>query len=202
MVIACLLLGACVRRLPIPTETPQKSGDTLDYTDLRAGWRVRVVVPILRSGGYIVPMTTQAEGNTISVYAGKDFIGYETDYYAVKSVNNSGEKIVLRGATAVVQGKKSERTAPALQLFNFPPNLRFVRIVYLVRESKSDHDMVLLAAADESTLYKQTVAVMSSGSQTCKSSADQMCVRVPAGIGLVLEKKMRVAGRNQWIPVK
>jgi hypothetical protein len=91
-------------------------------------------------------MATRSEGNTISVYAGKDFIGYETDYYAVRPMNNSGVKIVLRGVKAVVQEKKSERTTPALRLFNFPPNLKFVRIVYLVRESKSDHDMVLLAA--------------------------------------------------------
>ena len=36
-----------------------------DYLELKAGWRIRVVVPILRSGGYILPVTPAPEGSSL-----------------------------------------------------------------------------------------------------------------------------------------
>jgi len=89
-----------------------------------------------------------------------------------------------------------------LQLFSLPSHVKFARLVYLIRESKADHDMVLLAVADESTLEKLTAAVTANDSTMCKSSAQVTCVWIPTGVAVVPEKKMRIDGRIQWKPVK
>jgi len=199
----CLLLSACSRRIPSRAATPDDTIDNLkSYVDLRAGWRVRVVVPILRSGGFIpIPMDT-LEGQANSVAAGADFIGYETEYYAVRPRDDSGIRITFTRAEAVEQGKTSSRTRPMLPLFNLSPGVKFVRLVYLIRESKADHNMMLLAAADESTLDKLTTGMTLNNSQVCKSSVEVMCIDVPAGVAVVAEEKVRIDGRVQWKPVR
>src|SRR5690349_17033639 len=83
VLILCLLFTGCRHQRPA-LPNPPNIGE-VGYLDLKAGWRLRVVVPIVRTGGYIVPMTTKVEGHTISVTAGKDFLGYETDYYDIRS---------------------------------------------------------------------------------------------------------------------
>jgi hypothetical protein len=203
VVIWCLLLSACVRRLPPPATNEHSAMANSDYIDLRAGWRVRVVVPILRSGGYIVPMKTRQEGKSVSVSTGTDFIGYETDDYSVRpSRNGVGVRIVFERATAAIQGKTSKRAEPALQLFNFSPELQLVRIVYLIRESRSDHDMVILAAADEGVLRKSTEGAISGAAEECKTESRLLCVQIPPGIGLSLERESRANGHREWVPVR
>jgi hypothetical protein len=174
-----------------------------DYIDLRAGWRVRVVVPILRSGGYIVPMKTRQEGKSVSVYTGTDFIGYETDDYVVRALRNGvGVRIVFKRAASTIEGKTSKRAVPSLQLFNFSSELQLVRIVYLIRESRSDHDMVILAAADAGVLRKSTEGTISGAAGECNSESRLFCVQIPSGIGLSLERESRANGQKEWVPVR
>ncbi len=186
-ILACVLLTACIRRPPAPAAPPDTDFRRLDYVDIRAGWRLRVVVPILRSGGYIVPMTTRTEGHTILASTSKDFVGYETDYYDVLSRKDSGIRIRFHGAKAVVQGKVSRRRQPILPLFNMPPNLRFARVVFLTRVSQHDHDMVVVMASDQATLEKITNRVVSNDPKACQGSPDMLCLRVPPGIAIVPE---------------
>jgi hypothetical protein len=92
---------------------------------------VRAVVPILRSGGYIVPTRSLSEGNAVSVSPGGDPIGYETDYYDVRSRNGSEIAIAFTRGEAVEQGKTSRRTEPRVQLLSLSTRTKFVRLVYL-----------------------------------------------------------------------
>lgn len=197
----CLLLTGCVPRAPVQPAAPSPNFGERGYVDLKAGWRLRVVVPILRSGGYIVPMTSRVEGNTVSVSTGKDFIGYETEYYAVRPRGKTGVSLHFSEAEAVEEGKASRRTQPMIQLFSLPPDVKFVRLVYLIRVSKADHDMVLLAASHESTLNRLTAEISANDSAACKSSAEAACVRVPPGIAVVPEQRRLVDGRMLWGPV-
>ncbi len=157
------------------------------------------MVPILRSGGYVVPMTVeQEEGHTITAKVGTDFIGYETEYYDVRPRNGSGIAVSFREAEALEEGKSSKRRRPMLQLFELPPKTKFVRLIYLIRESKSDHNMVIVAAADEKTLAKLTAGVMSNHSLLCNSSENAKCVPVPAGIAVVPEERIQINGNTEW----
>jgi hypothetical protein len=199
----CLLLSTCTRQPPGHIATPDNVVGNLErYVDLRAGWRVRVVVPILRSGGFIATTTTPLQGQPNSLSTGADFIGYETEYYAVRPRDGSGIRIAFTRAEAVEQGKTSRRTRPMLQLFSLFPGARFVRLVYLIRESQADHNMTLLAVTDESTLDKLTTGVMLNDLRICKSSVDILCIEVPVGVAVIPEEKMRIDGRVQWRPVR
>ena len=192
----CLLLTGCGPQRPAHPNPPNIG--ELGYLDLKAGWRLRVVVPIVRTGGYIVPMITKLEGHTISVTAGKDFVGYETDYYDVQSSIGSAVTIKFRHAEAVVQGKKSKPKQPALALFDLPPHDGFIRIVYLIRASRHDHDMVVLTSTDENVLRDLTVKTMSNGRDACQTSNRTTCVQIPAGVAVIPEEKVREAGKDQW----
>ena len=195
----CLLFSACVRH-PVapPATTGSNDAADLTYDDLRAGWRVRVTVPILSSGGY-VPATPQ--GDTRSDSVGKDFIGYETDYYFVKPQRDLGIRLTFSRADVVENGITSRRNRPRLDLLDLPPTVRFARLVYLIRESAADHDMELLAAADKNTLDHLTAAVVSNDFRMCESSLKVTCVKVPAGVAVVPEHKAQVDGHMQWEPI-
>jgi len=198
--LVCLSLpsSSCLHR-PRPKDAPTVGPD---YVDLKIGWRLRVVVPLLRSGGYIVPTTVEREeGKTIEVKAGADFIGYETDYYSVKS-HAGGVTVSFTNAETVEEGKSFERMRPMLPLFNMPSGMRFVRLIYLIRESKSDHNMVIIAAVDKGVLKKLTVSVTSGDSSMCRSPQYAACVEVPTGIAVVPEERIPVDGKADWRPAR
>ena len=197
--ILCLST-ACTRRTPV--QSPDPLVENPDYVELKAGWRIRVVVPILRSGGYIVPMTPRVDGNSIVPTTGKEFIGYETDYYEVRPREGSGVRVAFIKAEAVEQGNTSKKERPILDLFSSSAGFRFVRMVYLVRESKADHDVVLVAAADREAINGLTAGVASNNSEGCQSSAQTACTVVPAGVAVIPEQRARVDGHMEWISAR
>jgi len=129
-------------------------------------------------------------------------MGYETDYYDVTPGHKSGVGIRFSRAVALVQGKKSRRKEPSVPLFNLSANLGHVRLVYLIRVSQHDHDMVLVAAADAQALHALTAGVMANSPPACKASTSVKCVWIPAGIAVVPEQKKRVQGRAEWVPAQ
>jgi hypothetical protein len=174
----------------------------LDYVDFKAKWRIRVVVPILRIPGYIVPTTGfTTEGHVLELTADKDYVGYETEYYSVLPRRTPGVRLKLANAEDVIDGKESARTQPRLQMLNLPPAVKYIRLVHLIRQSGSDHNMVIVGAANQNTLALLTASVLSNGSQMCNSSDEMTCIPVPQGIAIVPEKKTQVNGRAQWRPV-
>ena len=181
--------------------TPSEVADSDYHVDLKAGWRLRVVIPILHSGGFIVPMKVQQEGQTITATVDADFIGYETDYYAIKPRRDSGIKLSFITAEAVEEGRPLKRARPKLHQFDLPPNLRFVRLVYLIRLSKSDHNLVIVAAADQALLELATRTVTSNDS-SCSSSENAACVSIPAGVAVIPEEKIRIDKRTEWRPAR
>ncbi len=77
-----LLLVACApRTVPTPA-TPKPLAGT--YLDLEPGWRLRVITPLLKGGGFQVKTEpVQEPGNTLTLKAAPDFEGYETSYYDI-----------------------------------------------------------------------------------------------------------------------
>ena len=59
--------------------------------ELEAAWRVRVITPKLKSGGFLLKRAEQHEsGNTITLRAGDEFLGYETAPYGVEARAEGG----------------------------------------------------------------------------------------------------------------
>lgn len=199
LVAGCLLLTACPHKsLVQPTPSIHNLGET-DYVDLQIGWRIRVITPVMSSGGYIVPMTAKVEGNAITVTTGKEFLGYQTDFYDVRSSSDGMMKVKFIYGEAVVQGKKTKRAQPALQLPPQTLDKGFFRLVYLTRVSQHDHDMVLLASTHKDSLHDLTNSIVANVLNNCGVSKDSSCTEIPKGVGFIVEEEVRKNGQTQWV---
>src|SRR5882757_4847722 len=99
-----LLLVGCATRRSHPATAGINNGSS-GYVDLQPGWWIRVVTPVLKSGGYKLQFKgEQQEGNKIVVSAGDDFVGYETSYYSVKERKGGGVRVKFSSAAITKQG--------------------------------------------------------------------------------------------------
>ncbi len=158
-----------------------------------------MITPVMSSGGYIVPMTAKVEGNAITVTTGKEFLGYQTDFYDVRSSSDGMMKVKFIYGEAVVQGKKTKRAQPALQLPPQTLDKGFFRLVYLTRVSQHDHDMVLLASTHKDSLHDLTNSIVANVLNNCGVSKDSSCTEIPKGVGFIVEEEVRKNGQTQWV---
>jgi hypothetical protein len=186
----------CAHHSSIPSQPV--SARPADYIDIQPRWRIVVITPVLRSGGFQVKtVPAQANGlagqsgSSMELKVGPDFIGYETDYY---SVNQTGKRmsIEFRSAKVATHGKLQKRTQPLLPLFHLPPETEYVRLIYLIRVSAADHDMAIVSAADLDTLNAVTELVRTDPSRC----GGEHCSWVPSGIAVRAEARKN--GRWEW----
>jgi hypothetical protein len=177
------LIGCSRTQVPLPAPSAVLRNDS--YIDLKAGWTLRIVVPLLKSAEFrsdLLPQKTN--GNTISLST-NDFIGYTTSHYAV---TGQGGEVRLR----FVSGEESRdgKTAPVVGAhrlpFELPRKTERVRLVYLVRVSQADHDMAIVAARRLDALNAFTNRLKDDPS-VCHSDAQIFCSWVPAGIAVRTE---------------
>lgn len=193
--VAAVFLG-CAVRAPHAGPLPPIGRS---FVDLQPGWRIRTVTPILRSGKY-VPEFREATGvgGSAEITTGDDFIGYETSYYTVEPGERSGVAIALISAEATINGKTS-RPQPRVRLFDFSSRAQYVRLVFLTRVSRADHNQAILAASDIAILDNLTQQVEADPAANCKSQEGSYCVWVPEGIA-VRPERPDPAHRRHWIP--
>lgn len=189
------LLTACAHKRPPLPPAPVLRGPA--YAELQPGWQVRVVTPILKSGGFLLKTTEQQEsGNTITLTAGDEFQGYETAIYAVGAQRAGGVRIALQEVTLE---RGSQRTHPPRSFaprLNVPRRLRHVRLLYSLRVSSADHNMAVLAARDSRRLAELTERVQAAPATNCARSRNEYCEWIPAGVAVRAE---RPDGAN-WKP--
>jgi hypothetical protein len=178
-----------------PVAAPQTN---YDYVELQPGWRIRVVTPILKSGKFIVETQAipSADG-TIHVKVSDDFVGYELAYYSITE-QRGGVLIRFSSSQIVKEGKSVEQSRPLLPLFDLPPNMNFVRLMFLIKVSKADHNQGILAASSPEHLTELTQSVEAHPEENCNRSGETFCSWVPSGITAQLEKRDPVHG-DQWI---
>jgi hypothetical protein len=176
------------------TITPSNSS----FIDLEPGWRLRVVTPILKSGGYrLQPSAQQVSGNTVTLSAGSDFLGYEVSYYAVKA-----RRVEFVSAKVMRSGAMVPRAQPIVRLFELPRGMRHVRLIYLVRVSQADHDMAVVAARDTAALEAPTRQVLAHPADGCRNTRETACSWIPSGIAVVPEVRHASAGKDAWAPAR
>jgi hypothetical protein len=154
------------------------------YIDLQPGWTIRVVFPLLRSGGYVLPSMQQEStiGNTVEMKASSDFIGFEKDFYKVKLQRNSAIAIHFLHAEVWENNRTDRRSQPALQLFPSANDSNYIRLVYLTRGSVADHDMAIISAISTNSRDRLTQNVISRAE--CKSDETASCAWVPKGVAV------------------
>jgi hypothetical protein len=146
--------SACVRSRVSPraAETPRASMPHPEFVDVPPGSKLQVVIPILRSGGFIVPSVRRpGTNNTLSIETGGDFLGYERAHYRAMP-REGGVRIRYVRSEVWEKGKTSTRRSPRLDLFSEAASARYVRLIYLVRLSLADHNMAIIASNDPATL--------------------------------------------------
>jgi hypothetical protein len=196
------VMVACSAR-PIPSVgNYAPPGDDPGFIDLQPGWRLRVVTPILKSGGFIVQETSRQEiGTTITISSQDDFIGYENSYYRL-SQNGPGVKIRFDFAEAVKNGNTAPQRQPLLSLFQVPRSAKFVRLIYGLRVSKSDHDMAVVAANRIDSLELITRQMRADPTRACETTGESICSWIPTGIAVRPEMPNRKEGIVEWIPAR
>ncbi len=198
----CLLLACGPRSTPVSLAPP--SGELPSYIDLQAGWRLRVIVPITKSGGFGPAaesvISADRANQTITLAAKSDFLGYETQYYSI-SKHRRGVHIRFDSATSTKNGQTLSATEPMIDLFRFPPRDKYVRLVYLLRASRADHNMAVIAARQIAKLESLTQVIERRPAE-CISSAQAFCSWIPAGIAVRPEMRQASDRASEWVPVR
>jgi hypothetical protein len=193
-----LFLLACARKNVHPPSQKSPEPYNPDFIDLRAGWRVLVVTPILKSGQFMLPPASLRSTDPHNI-AGTDFLGYENDYYVVKG-RDRNVRIEFRSAEVVRDGNIRPESVPRLALFRFPPNIHYVRLMHLLRVSDADHNMAILGAEDTQALDDLTGNVKNKPDQSCQQQARSICIWVPQGVAIRPQKRATFDGKTDWVP--
>lgn len=207
LVVAVLLMvsaGCARKRATVAPPAAPTAAQRGRYVDLQAGWRVVVITPLLKSGGYLLdePRTPAAESGvgansiTLTIEAGPDFLGYEESRYAVSGARRSGDvRVRFESGESVREGKKAAVAKPKLPLFEGVKGARRVRLIYLLRSDQANHNMAIVGAKDEAGIEAITRRLDEDPKTGCLSRS---CQWVPAGVAV--RPEMRKAG--DWVPVR
>ena len=206
------LAASCAPRKILPP-TAAAPPHSWYWVDLRPGWRVRVVTPIIKSGGYLVARQASAAGSqsakpaqsqdhpraatVTTLKTGKDFTGYEVSFYSVKAERGGGVRVAFRSAAVYERGRKEEQRHPIVRFFQLPRSDRYVRILHLAVGNHGEHDAAILAAAGREVLDGLTNRV-ETDSSACVVNADSYCSWIPAGIAVIPERKGDTGGKRGW----
>ena len=193
-------------KVAIPT-TPVHAA-SLDWIDLQPGWRVRVITPMLASGGYLLKTepapaqsvdadASRAIEREITLSTGKDFTGFEVSLYSVKPCRGGGVNVIFDSAEIHKPGQVTRSRQPILPLFRLPREMRWVRILHLARGGH-DHDSAILAATGRDALEALTPQVQSDPS-ACKPAGDAFCSWIPLGIAAIAESRRDGQAKGQWV---
>ncbi len=196
--VAAVLAGCSARTVqpPVTAAHPSRA-----YIDLQPGWRLRVVTPLLRSGGYRLQSLQQSSsGNTIALSTQDDFMGYERAYYVVKP-HSGGVRVEFSSAETVEGDQRSPRQRPVEPLFQISRSARHVRLLYLRRVSDVDHEMAVVAAARREELDELTLRVQEDPATSCRRGRRVDCAWIPAGIS-VQPEMVATGGGAEWIPAR
>jgi hypothetical protein len=197
MYVVLLFLCSCAprtARLPVP---PLKNSD---YIDIQGGWRLTAVTPILKSGGYVLKsLAQQTNGNTVTLSADTDFVGYEVAHYAAIDQKRGRVRVEFRSAEVSKDGKTEGQSEPIVPLFHPARRPNYLRLIYLVRVSQADHNMAAVAATRLDALNELTQSVLGDPADGCKTSRHAACWWIPEGIAVRPEAPRTVNGVEKWV---
>jgi hypothetical protein len=190
-------VSGCIHRQP---PEPATVSNERAFVDLQAGWRIRVVTPMLKSG--TIKAQTQelrSSNGTVSLKISNDFEGYETDFYSARAQAKAGIDVQFVSAEVTdINGKKTTKSQPIVPLFIFPRGIEHVRLLFLTRVSQAEHNEAIIGAASLAELEQLTQRVAANPDDDCGNSTNEVCSWVPEGISVQPEKKPNKS--KEWIP--
>ena len=188
-------VSACAHhRSPEPTAISHDRA----FIDLQAGWRIRVVTPILKSGTFKVQTQELRTGDgTINLKVSNDFEGYETDLYIARAQGKAGISVQFVSAEVTdINGKTTSKPHPIVPLFVFPQNIQYVRLLFLTRLRQAEHNEAIVGTSSLAALDELTQGIEASPDENCRNSIEAVCSWVPEGISVQPERK----SNREWLP--
>lgn len=180
-----VVLAACSRQIAVAPNAPAPSDNS--YSDLESGSNLKIVVPLLKSGGFRSDwQTSRVNANTFKVRA-DDLIGYTVLHYAVLGKDGL-VRLKFLSAEETREGKTAPAAAPPVLPFDLPRRAEYIRLVYLVRVSRADHNMAIVASKRLDRLHAFTARLIENP-EVCKSVDAIFCSWVPTGIAVRSERQ-------------
>jgi hypothetical protein len=182
-----MLTAACLTHKPLPVETAQPVSEMeKPYIDLEPGRTLRVIVPLLQSGGFLPHLTgEQTEGNTITL-SSEEVIGYTTSDYSIEGKKDGKVRLELASTEETREGKTVPNAARRTLPFALPQRPGHIRLLYLIKYSEADHGTAILASERLDTLNAFTPRLIEKPS-LCSQGGDVSCSWIPPGVGIRTE---------------
>lgn len=121
-------------------------------------------------------------GLDLVVKASDNLIGYEKALYAVRrKTAGPGFDIVPLRAERHVDSQVEQRTEPETNYLRFPPEAAFYRVV--IKTDHTDFTALVVAAATRDELDRRA-ALLESGSATCATLHNELCVTIPRRVAI------------------
>jgi hypothetical protein len=140
-------------------------------------------VPLLKSKGTLPSVIGESqEEKTISV-AAPDFVGYEVSYYAITGRSSGIVRLKFKSAEVSRNRKTVQEPNPPALPFKLPRGPADVRLVYLIRASRADHNMAILASKRLPALNAFTKQLKQSPT-VCGQDKGVSCTWVPVGVAV------------------
>ncbi|HEX4232436.1 MAG TPA: hypothetical protein VHZ07_27470 [Bryobacteraceae bacterium] len=172
---------SCVHKTIAPASRAPVADNS--YLDLVPGGSLRIVVPSLKSG--TLPAETQPlqqNGNTFLVSAA-NLAGYDISYYSIDRAPHGHVRLKFTTAEITRDSKTvSSSQAPALP-FPLPLIPQHIRLFYLVRKSRSDHNMAIVASKSLDALNAFTTQ-LENQPDVCRTDGEIFCSWIPSGIAV------------------
>jgi hypothetical protein len=202
--ITLMFLSSCSSRISHRAQLPGPSvAAANDYIDIEADWRLTVVTPITKSGGYVLKsLEQQTSGNSITLSAGADFVGYEVAHYLVKGQRKGRVRIEFSSAQVTKEGTTESQLRPIVPLFQLGYHATYVRLIYLVRVSQADHNMAVVSARQLDALDSLTRLVQANPAVGCTVTPNAACSWIPEGIAVRPEERRIVDGVENWVSAR
>lgn len=201
--LALMLSASCTRPpRPLAASIPNPPGQNrTGCLDLQPGWRLRVVAPVVKPGGKAEYKEEKVEGNTITLSASHDLIGFETAWYAVESRRG---RLALR-LTAVElnqEGAIRPMQKPQAAVIPLRRSAAHLRMIFSLHRSDADHSAALLAAKDEGSLAVATEDLQRSPATACTVTRTVECYWIPKGVAVRAEHQdYKTPGGADWVDV-
>lgn len=188
--IALLIgLAACSMKEVRAPLAPDINPAPPDYEDLQAGYTLRIVRPLLKSGGTSPSLKSkQAAGTTVSLSA-SDLLGYQTICYSIAGKRGGRVQLKFASAELTKDGFASSIREPPLP-FALPRKAEYIRLIYLQRLSQSDHNMAIVASTRMDDLNRLTMQVRKDPG-ACITTHYVSCSWVPPGVAVRPEQTDR-----------
>ena len=194
-----ILLTGCASRTARMAAPPAGSANN-DYLDIQDGWRLTVVTPILKSGGYVLKTPDNPpSGNGFTLSARTDFVGYEVAHYEVKGQRGGRVRVEFNSAEVTKDGQTQPQPQSIAPLFEVARQANYLRLIYLIRISQADHNMAIVAARKLDALDSLTRQVQTNPADGCKIDQRASCVWIPDGIAVRAEVLKTVEGVEKWV---